>query len=68
MEKHSAQVYPLAGRGTVVVKQLVKRPHGRYVIDGQRERHVPLDDDRKLATAIRDAMAGRLREDEGTRD
>jgi hypothetical protein len=60
--KHGARVYLLED-GVAVVKQTVKRKVGqseRYVIDGQRERHVDPGDDAALGAAVRGALEGRL--------
>jgi hypothetical protein len=59
--KHGARVYRVGAR--ILVKQTVLRgTPPEYVIDEQRERHVHQDDDRGIATAIRDALEGRLQE------
>ena len=60
--KHGARVY-LLDDGVAVVKQTVKRGIGhkeRYVIDGDRERHVDPGDDVALGAAVRAALEGRL--------
>jgi hypothetical protein len=57
--KYGARVYRLAGK--LLVKQTVLRgTPPEYVIDEQRERHVPEDDDKAIATAVRDAVSGRI--------
>jgi len=58
--RHGARVY-LVGPRTILVKQTVLRgTPPEYVIDEQRERHVREDDTASIATAIRDAVNGRL--------
>ena len=60
MSKYGARVYKLSGK--LLVKQTVRRgTPAKYVIDGQRERHVLANDDPAIAGAIRDAIAGKLR-------
>ncbi len=57
--RFGARVYRLAGK--LLVKQTVLRGMPpEYVIDEQRERHVSDADDTAIATAIRDAVAGKL--------
>ena len=60
--KFGARVYPLAN-GKALVKQTIKsgpNTNDDYVIDGQKEAHVNLSDDAKVAEAIRKALAGHL--------
>lgn len=50
---------------TLIIKQTIKsgsRPTDHYVIDGQKECHVSIDDDSAIADAIRNGVAGKLRE------
>ncbi len=57
--KYGARVYLLGGR--LLIKQTILRGiPPEYVIDEQRERYVPHDDDAAIASAIRDAVQGRL--------
>ncbi len=57
--KFGARVYRLTGK--LLVKQTVLRgTPPEYVIDEQRERHVPDGDDAAIAAAVRDAVAGKL--------
>lgn len=57
--KFGARVYRLAGK--LLVKQTVLRgTPPEYVVDEQKERHVPDGDDAAIAIAVRDAVAGRL--------
>ena len=59
LPKYGARVY-LVGR-TILVKQTVLRGKPpEYVVDEQRERHVKANDDGAIASAIREAVAGRL--------
>jgi hypothetical protein len=59
MPKHGARVYRVGER--LLVKQTVLRGNPpEYVIDQQRERHVGAEDDHAIATAIREALDGRL--------
>ena len=59
MRKHGARVYGM--RTTFLIKQTVLRGNPpEYVIDEQRERHVPKDDDHAIAQALRDAVKGKL--------
>jgi hypothetical protein len=58
--RHGARVYLLPS-GTILVKQTILRgTPPEYVVDEQRERHVPHDDDAALAAAVREAVHGRL--------
>ena len=60
--KFGARVYRLADK--LLVKQTVLR--GRppeYVIDEHRERHVSCEDDAAIAAAIREAVAGKLKQE-----
>jgi hypothetical protein len=62
MQTHSARIYPPNKRsGRLIVKQTVKNKAGRFIIDGQKERFVLLSDDKAIASAIRDALAGKLK-------
>ena len=57
--RHGARVYMYAER--LLIKQTVL--HGtppEYVIDEQRERYVAQNDDTAIASAIRNAVQGRL--------
>jgi hypothetical protein len=57
--KHGARVYGM--RNKLLVKQTVLRgAPPEYVIDEQRERYVSENDDSAIASAIRDAVAGKL--------
>ncbi len=59
IRKHGARVYGLPR--TLLIKQTVLRGNPpEYVIDEQRERHVPNDDDHAIAQALRDAVRGKL--------
>jgi len=59
--KYGARVYRLPGK--LIVKQTVLREtSSEYVVDGQKERHVPEGDDGAIASAIRDAVQGKLAE------
>jgi len=44
----------------MIIKQTVKSDAGKFVIDGQKEAFVSLDDDNAIVTAIREALAGKL--------
>ena len=60
--RYGARVYPLTG-SKALVKQTVKNgtaQNADYVIDEHRERHVDLNDDARVAQAIRDALLGAL--------
>ena len=68
MSKYGARVY-LKGTGIVLVKQTIRSRDDvvdTYRIHGSagdhRERHVALTDNAGIAQAIRDALAGKLRE------
>ena len=57
--KHGARVYLVGNR--ILIKQTVLRGNPpEYVIDDQRERHAHQDDDIAIASAVRDAVNGRL--------
>ena len=48
---------------TLLIKQTIKRgsnPNDPYVIDGQKERHVKINDDSAIANAVRDGVSGKL--------
>ena len=60
--KYGARVFKVSN-DTLLIKQTVKRGRGQndpYVIDEQKEKHVNLGDDAQIASAIRDAMEGKL--------
>jgi hypothetical protein len=60
--RYGARVYAYED-GVTLVKQTLKRGDGRndrYVVDGQRERHVDPGDDAALGAAVRAATQGRL--------
>ena len=60
--KYGARVFKVLN-DTLLIKQTVKRGRGQndpYVIDEQNEKHVNLGDDAQIASAIRDAMEGKL--------
>lgn len=57
--RHGARVYRVGGK--LLIKQTVLRGMPpEYVVDEQRERHVPEDDDAAIGAAVRDAVGGRL--------
>ncbi len=57
--KFGARVYALSGK--LLIKQTVLRgTPPEYVIDGDREKHVALEDDAAIASALRDAVSGVL--------
>jgi hypothetical protein len=61
MKTYAARVYPPHKRsGRFIIKQTVKNSSGNFVIDGQKEAFVSLDDDKAIAEAIRDALSGKL--------
>ena len=60
--KHGARVFQVSDK-RLLIKQTIKRgidPNDPYVIDGQKERHVDITDDRAIAQGIRDAIKGSL--------
>ena len=61
-KRHGARIIAL-DNGIALVQQTIKRgvkPNSPYVIDNQRKRHVDLNDNAAVASAIRDALAGQL--------
>jgi len=56
--RNGVRIYPLNG-GIILVKQTVKRGP-RYVVDGQRELHVNIENDAALGAAVRAALKGQL--------
>lgn len=57
--RFGARVYRVGDR--VLVKQTVLRgTPPEYVIDEHRERHVAFEDDRAIASAVRQALDGQL--------
>lgn len=61
--KYGVRVFKVS-EATLLIKQTIKSGKGKtdeYVIDGQKERHVKIDDDSAIADAVRDGVAGRLK-------
>ena len=59
---YGARVYKI-NEQTILVKQTIKNgdeQNAPYVVDGQRELHVDIADDKAIANAVRDAIHGRL--------
>lgn len=57
--KYGARVYKVGD--AILVKQTVLRGSPpEYVVDGQKERHAREGDDAAIASAVRDAINGRL--------
>ena len=62
MRTHACRIY-VVSPGRLLIKQTVKSGQEKndpYVIDGYKEAHVALDDDKAIADAIRAACAGEL--------
>ncbi len=62
MSTYGASVYPpdkMSGR--FIVKQTIKNKAGNFVVDAQKETFVSLNDDDAIASAIRNALAGKLK-------
>ena len=60
--KYGVRVFKVSEK-TFLVKQTVKKGRNQndpYVIDGQKERHVKVNDDSSIADAVRDGIAGKL--------
>ncbi len=63
--KYGARIYPLDSK-VILVKQTVRRVGSpSYVVDtmsngDHREAHVDMGDDRQIADAVREALAGKL--------
>jgi hypothetical protein len=66
MNKYGVRIYPLDSK-VILVKQTVKKEGSlTYVVDttsdgDHREAHVRIDNDRKIAEAVRAALRGELR-------
>ncbi len=61
--KYGVRIFKVS-ESTLLIKQTIKsgsRPNDAYVIDGQKERHVNIDDDSAIASAVRDGIAGKLK-------
>jgi hypothetical protein len=66
MTTHGARIYPPNKKtGRLIIKQTVKSKAGNFIIDGHKEAFVSLNDDEAIATAIRDALAGKLTNKDG---
>lgn len=60
--KYGVRVFKVSEK-TLLIKQTIKRgcnQNDPYVIDGQKERHVNINDDASIADAIRDGVSGKL--------
>jgi hypothetical protein len=60
--KYGVRVFKISYE-TLLIKQTIKKGKSQnspYVIDGQRERHVNINDDSGIADAIRDGILGKL--------
>ena len=60
--KYGVRVFKISDE-TLIIKQTIKKGEDQnapYVIDGQKERHVKINDDSGIADAIRDGVLGKL--------
>ena len=60
--KYGVRVFKISA-DRLLIKQTIKSgsgPNDRYVIDGQKERHVKVNDDSAIADAVRDGVSGKL--------
>lgn len=60
--KYGVRVFKVSD-DTLLIKQTIKKgsdQNAPYVIDGQKERHVKINDDSGIADAIRDGVLGKL--------
>jgi len=65
--KYGVRVFKM-DKYTLLIKQTVKSGSGttdEYIIDGQKERYVEINDDSGIADAVRDGVTGQLKAGKG---